>query len=269
MTVGRVIDISSAQHSGTASITWSKVKAAGVTTAIVKATQGTGYVNPWFERDVQGAQAVGIATLAYHYADWGTVQAEAEHFLATVGTLTLPRMLDAEGDTAHVQWSNTFLGLIAPTPAERLYYGGSSALSQIGSQITARLMVAAYPAHGAPTVGYPGYGVLWQYTDTAAISGIVGPVDESKWYGTDSQYGELFGFTLPTPPLTEEEMMGASIAVAPDGTIHIAAVGKGNARTTHLLYVAATAGGTNPSVIDLTQEIANIPNSGKPFLVSP
>lgn len=69
------------------------------------------------------------------------------------------------------------------------------------------------------------------------------------------------------PPFTEEELMGASIAVAADGTVHIAAVGKENGRTTHLLHVTVTNG--TPSVIDLTAQVSAIAGSGAPFTVAP
>jgi hypothetical protein len=93
-----------------------------------------------------------------------------------------------------------------------------------------------------------------------------GPYDLSTLY---TGWLPVIAPAPPPPPLTKEELMGASIAVAPDGTVHIAAVGTGNTRTKHLLYVAAPAGGTPPSVIDITQDVANIPTSGKPFTVAP
>lgn len=207
MSIGRVIDLSSNNHPGTKPITWAKVKAAGVTAAIIKATQGTTYLNPWYGPDTSGARAVGIDTLAYHYADWGTVNAEAAWFISKAGNLA--RMLDAE-NTINVEWSNTFMARCAPTPTQRLYYAGTPALSQIRSQIQARLMVADYPAHGAPTVGYPGYGVLWQWTDQAKIPGIVGTVDESKWYGTETQYDILFDVPAPKPKNKGDEMIAAT-----------------------------------------------------------
>ena len=50
---------------------------------ITKATEGTGYVNPDYERAYAQAKAAGKCLGIYHYASGGNVQAEADHFLKT------------------------------------------------------------------------------------------------------------------------------------------------------------------------------------------
>jgi GH25 family lysozyme M1 (1,4-beta-N-acetylmuramidase) len=50
------------------SINWTSVKNGGVTFAWSKATEGTGYVNPYFTAQEAGAKGVGIYIGAYHYA---------------------------------------------------------------------------------------------------------------------------------------------------------------------------------------------------------
>ena len=50
------------------SINWTTVKNAGVTFAWSKATEGTGYVNPYFTAQAAGAKGVGIYIGAYHFA---------------------------------------------------------------------------------------------------------------------------------------------------------------------------------------------------------
>lgn len=51
---------------------------------IVKATQGTRYVNPDFTRAIQQAIGAGKLVGCYHYASSGGAENEAEHFLTTV-----------------------------------------------------------------------------------------------------------------------------------------------------------------------------------------
>jgi hypothetical protein len=67
--------------------------------------------------------------------------------------------------------------------------------------------------------------VLWQFTDKAVIAGFPGPVDESKWYGTETQYDLLFDLPAPTPtppqedtvpPLYVTDSAGAGFVVATD-----------------------------------------------------
>ena len=194
MTVGRVIDVSSNNHPRTAPIDWPQVKAAGVTTVLVKATQGVGYTNPWYQRDLAGALGQGMDVLAYHFAAFGTVSKEAARFQAVAG-LTYAKILDSEMST-NVAWMNDFLRALGCPPTRLLDYGSASALSGIGGQLRAMLWVAAYGQ------GYPGYGVMWQFTDAATIPGIAGPVDESRWYGTTEQYDRLFNKFDPPPPIT-------------------------------------------------------------------
>jgi GH25 family lysozyme M1 (1,4-beta-N-acetylmuramidase) len=50
------------------SINWATVKNAGVAFAWSKATEGTGYVNPYFVSQENGAKGVGIYIGAYHFA---------------------------------------------------------------------------------------------------------------------------------------------------------------------------------------------------------
>ena len=166
MTIGRVIDVSSNQHPGNAPINWKEVAGAGVTTAIIKATQGTNYVNPFFHSDVAGALAAGLEVMAYHYADFGSsAQLEAEFFLGVAGHLA--QCLDIE-TSENAAWARSFMQALGRPAAELLVYGSASSLVGIHAQIPALAWPAAYGQ------GYPGWGVLWQFTSTARIPGIVG-----------------------------------------------------------------------------------------------
>src|SRR5256714_7455962 len=54
------IDVSSHDHAFP--LDWTAVAASGVRFAYVKATEGTGYVNPYFAGDYAAAKAAGLAT---------------------------------------------------------------------------------------------------------------------------------------------------------------------------------------------------------------
>ena len=60
--------MSSYQHPNNAPVNWAAVKAAGISFAFVKSTESTGYVNPYYARDVAGARAAGVVVGAYHFA---------------------------------------------------------------------------------------------------------------------------------------------------------------------------------------------------------
>ena len=99
ITAAKGIDISSWQHPEGKPIDWAAVRASGVVFAIVKATQGTGYTNPWLREDLTAARKAGVLVGAYHYWEEGLEPtAQAEHFIASlVGeVLDLGAWLDFE-----------------------------------------------------------------------------------------------------------------------------------------------------------------------------
>ena len=84
------------------------LKAVGVDAVIHKASEGTGFTDPWFERRRARAKALGIPFGAYHFADTrSSGEAEGKHFAEVVGKLgryDLLPVLDLEaGDPAHTE----------------------------------------------------------------------------------------------------------------------------------------------------------------------
>ena len=90
------VDIS--HYDGT--IDWTQVKAAGISFAFAKATEGTSYVDPTFATNWAGMKAAGIVRGAYHFFDPAVdATSQVTYCLATVGTLEagdLPIVLDFE-----------------------------------------------------------------------------------------------------------------------------------------------------------------------------
>lgn len=86
MTAGaKGIDVSSWQHPAGEPIDWHAVRDSGVTFAMLKATQGGFYRNPWFIRDSEDAFAAGLLVGAYHFFDGSVSPAEqAGNFKGTI-----------------------------------------------------------------------------------------------------------------------------------------------------------------------------------------
>lgn len=104
----KIADLSSWQHPNGATIDFKAMAEGGIVGVIVKATQGTGYVNPYFATDVAAAHEAGLLVGAYHFAQFGTTgdpSAEIAHFKAVVGSLVheLGLWLDVE-DNGGKQW---------------------------------------------------------------------------------------------------------------------------------------------------------------------
>lgn len=101
---GNAVGVDVSHYQG--KIDWNKVKASGVSFAIMKATEGRTFIDDRFTFNVQGASAAGIVTGAYHFCRAGsTKQAvlEAKHFVDAVesaGGVDLPLALDLESKEA-------------------------------------------------------------------------------------------------------------------------------------------------------------------------
>lgn len=232
MAIGRIIDTSSNNHPGNAPIDWVSVKNAGVTTAIVKATQGTNYTNPFYASDVAGAKAAGLDVLAYHFAGFGAAASEVAYFKSVAGSLA--RIVDIETST-NVTWTRAFIQTLGLPPDQCMTYGSASTLKDFYQQLPSLAWPAAYGQ------GYPGWGVLWQFTSSASIPGIVGSVDENRWYGTEVQYETLFGLYDPPPEPPDPKENPTVTSLISGGQLHVWGVVGGSA------YHWWQAVGGNPS----------------------
>ncbi|KAH8549021.1 putative N,O-diacetyl muramidase [Umbelopsis sp. PMI_123] len=185
-------------------VDWNAVKAKGASFAYIKATEGTGYINPYFASQYNGAYAVGLIRGAYHFAQpsFTTGAAQAIYFVAHGGGWspdgkTLPGAVDLEynpapgGDTCYgltqtamVSWikdfTDTYHSITTRYPV--IYTttdwwtrctGNSAAFAA-----TSPLWLASYStAAGLLPNGWPFYS-FWQY----ASSGVF-PGDQDYWNG--------------------------------------------------------------------------------------
>ncbi|MEW1657255.1 MULTISPECIES: lysozyme [unclassified Streptomyces] len=93
------VDVSSHNHR----VNWHKLHRMGIRFAYVKATEGTGYKNPYFTQQYRGSYDVGMIHGAYHFAlpDHSSGSAQARYFAHRGGGWspdgrTLPGALDLE-----------------------------------------------------------------------------------------------------------------------------------------------------------------------------
>lgn len=180
-----VIDVSTYQGE----ISWSSVKSAGVQLAIIKATEGIGFVDPRFSENWAGAKAAGIARAAYHFAhpDAGNDPiAEAQYFLSVVQGAGLdPADLlaeDYEVPGGGAAWSLAFLSHVEmATNRTGIFYSNYSGISRVQDpRMAAFLLWLAYPGDGVnpPPVPAPWTSIaLWQYA-VGTVPGIAAGVDE-------------------------------------------------------------------------------------------
>ena len=200
------VDVASYQHPGGAPIDWVKVRAAGHSYALVKATEGTTYTNPYFVDDWTGAGAAGLYRGAYHYArpalPYSTALDQARYFVSKAGSMTgrldIGAVLDLEekGRLTRTQlatWTRTWLAEVTrltgrPPMIYTGYYFWKDAVgnpTDIGS--TYRLWLASYPDDPNSTTFRPlvpaGWSnwTFWQYRSDGTVPGIGWRVDMNRF----------------------------------------------------------------------------------------
>ncbi len=208
------MDVSSLQGN----VDWATAATNGATFVYIKATEATGYVNPYLASQYTGAYAAGVIRGTYHFAlpDRSTGAAQANYFLSHLGGwspdgLTLPPMLDMEynpyGATCYGQspaqlaawiaeFSNTVNAATGRYPTIYTttdwwtYCLGNN--SSFGA--TNPLFIASYAA--TPGVMPPGWGYqsIWQYAWQGTFPG-----DQDAFNGSLTQL-QAFATGSPTPP---------------------------------------------------------------------
>jgi len=190
------VDVSSWHHPEGQPIDWEAVYGAGYRFAIVKATQGTTYVNPWVARDVSDALAAGLLVGAYHYYEAGEdPNQQAKWALsALVGQpLDLGLFVDWEcylpAKFIHTQELATFLAEARMTRPQTGTYCSGAWVEVLGEENVnlGRLWVAAGPWTVPPTTCF-----AYQGAD-AVIDGIPGEVSKDFIANTRS-------LDIPTSP---------------------------------------------------------------------
>ena len=171
--------------------------------AIVKMTQGTGYVNPKAEAQLNAAVRSGKEIGVYHYAGGGNCESEADYFLshsrAWIGKAVL--VLDWESNQnaawGNSGWSTCFVKRVkARTGVVPMVYVQASALWQVAGARNedAGLWVAQY-ASMTPT-GYQNQPwrlgndgeAMRQYTSAGLLPGYSGYLDLDYFRGDRSQW---------------------------------------------------------------------------------
>ena len=232
------IDISGYQHPSGASIDWGQV-AQSKKFVIIKATQGTGYVNPYFADDARAARAHGLIVGAYHFLDsdvGGTAQ--ANHFLDVIGSAPdgdLPPMIDVEDTTSgfsaadRAQVMHDWIARVEQATGRRpLIYSGSW---YWGPYLGSPSGYADYPKAWSwyrtdcPQIpnDFPGIAI-WQYLGgQGRTAGIPAPCDQDRFYGTIDDLRALARSRAPDYDGQSLGRPGQSYPIVADGavTVHV------------------------------------------------
>lgn len=171
----------------------------GADAVIVKATEGTGYVDPYCDSVIQQAMATGMPWGFYHFAGDDDAISEAVFLLDNCRNYFgqgIP-VLDWEGNQG-VEWVNAFVEYVhTQTGVWPWIYANPWRFNQGGVNQNCARWVASYPDVASPTWGQAqswdcpaadGNVVAWQFCSDGAVNGIAGNVDLDLFYGTKEQW---------------------------------------------------------------------------------
>ncbi len=209
------MDVSSYQGN----VDWGSAAAGGATFAYVKASEATGYLNPYFRSQYDGSYAAGLIHGAYHFAlpNDSSGAAQANYFIAHGGSWvpdghTLPPMLDVEynpyGPSCYgltpTQMSSWIREFSTTVHARTRQYPAIYSTADWWNTCTARdgsfaatnpLYVANYSGSvGTLPAGWE-HQTIWQYADHGTYPG-----DADVFNGTLAQL-HAFADALPAQQL--------------------------------------------------------------------
>lgn len=186
-------------------IDWRQVRAAGISFAYIKATEGGDVADPMFHSYRMGAAAAGVRQGAYHfYYFCRSAREQADWFMRNVprDRNALPPVLDMEWNhksrtcpsrpsAAQVRAEATvFLDLLEQHYGRRpLVYTTPDFYHENGLARLPRTQFWLRSVAAHPSERYIGEGwSFWQYTGTGIVPGIKRPVDINAFAGSVSQW---------------------------------------------------------------------------------
>lgn len=185
---------------------------------ICKATEGTGYVNPYCDEHYQSAKAVGKLLGVYHYASGGNPEAEAEFFINNIqGYLhEAILVLDWEsGDNAawgDSSWVARFCAhVVALTGINPMIYVQRSAVGQCVGLGDYGIWLAEYPDYALRGWGdyvepnYSGDYAMHQFTSSGNIAGWGDVIDLSLFFGDENAWRAYAGSSSSAPSVQPEQ----------------------------------------------------------------
>jgi len=207
---------------------WPALKAGGTQGVILKATQGTSFVDAEFLKRRNDALEAGLYVASYHFLEHGSIDAQMGHYVATVDPEAFERMVIDYED--YEDKSPTFDDLCRATyvlkgeGCEVAIYGGGKLKADLGNDYAhdlagTSLWIAQYTDAAAPSWPKTQWPVwsLWQFTDAATCDGIGAPVDGNRWNGDPANLKAWFYRPDDAPQPEPDEVMVTIGIDAPDG----------------------------------------------------
>lgn len=222
-------------------IDWPAVAASGIRIAMIKATEGTAFVDPKWDGNRSAAERAGIEVIPYHFLRPGRPEKQASHFRQVAGLQRdMPFCLDWEGkasETSTAIDTETIGGELSAI-ADRLplgYWGipGSTPAWPTAAMLEWPRWVARYPKQGArrwedvPASRRTDWRHCWltgdqdrpplfaQYTQWGRVPGVAGDVDRNVAFFPSADDAVAWCRSeAPAAPTDRRAQLDAAIATA-------------------------------------------------------
>lgn len=209
------VDASSWQHPFGAHVDWQAAAGSGQAFAFIKATEGTGPANRYYESDVADARAAGMLIGSYHKARPAMEPAQQAHAFAdrlqSVGGPQLPPVLDLEVDegldaTELADWTQIFLVTLQErtgrVPILYTYrYFWIDWMDNTTRFAEYPLWLAEYGVSEPtlPMIGGWTEWLFWQRSETGDVPGFADDVDLNVFASTPDELPAWLGPVEPQP----------------------------------------------------------------------
>lgn len=212
-------------------IDWPTVKERGALDfAFIKRSQGTGYLNPLFPSQWQGAKQAGLLRGAYHFFQWDVEPvAQAQHFISSLngdyGELPCTVDIENTGDGAGPRNYNNAEAVrrirafvhgvnVATGKPCIIYTYPSMWRDTLGNPTTftdCPLWLASYTPKAPKPVGGWSALTFWQYHDKGVVPGVPGIVDVDLFMGRLEQLRTFAGIS-PAPDTYTDPVTGFTVS---------------------------------------------------------
>ena len=225
------VDSASWQHPFGAPVNWQAAAASGQSYAFIKATEGTGPANRYYESDVADARAAGMLIGSYHKARPAMEPAQQAHAFAdrlqSVGGPQLPPVLDLEVDEGLdagelTDWTQVFLDTLQErtgrTPIIYTYrYFWVDWMDNTTRFAEYPLWLAEYGVSEPtlPMIGGWSEWLFWQRSETGDVPGFTDNVDLNVFASTRDDLNHWLGAVEPQPEPAPEPAAEAPPEPAP------------------------------------------------------
>jgi GH25 family lysozyme M1 (1,4-beta-N-acetylmuramidase) len=201
-------------------IDWNAAAADGVAFAVIRVSDGTGFLDPKFAQNWEGARNAGVLRGAYQFfrSDDDPI-AQAQLLLDQMGPLEandLPPVIDVEstdgvGNATRIDRIRAWLDHVEAAVGAKpiIYTGGYFWQDNVGTDEfnDHPLWHAGYTGGDCPSTianQWPDW-TIWQYSSSGSVSGIGGDVDVNRFNGDFNQLLDLtVGERVPCEALPAE-----------------------------------------------------------------